>query len=176
MIRKTTPLTKTAPRRCCQVMPKAARPKAMNAFSPMYGATAIGRFAKTPMRNVPNAAVRIMATVEGPIGIPAAARMAGLTTMMYAMETNVVMPPTTSLRMAGRIKSKSGVRSVLLTLGPKVKSTDLTPDSLRFERDVVDDAAHAFDAVRGLDYGAPVVLVSRVTAQRHDALRHSHFH
>ena len=45
MIRKTTPLTKTAPRRCCQVMPSAARPKAMKAFSPMYGATAIGRFA-----------------------------------------------------------------------------------------------------------------------------------
>ena len=37
--------TNTAPSRCCQVMPSAARPKAMNAFSPMYGATAKGRFA-----------------------------------------------------------------------------------------------------------------------------------
>ena len=45
MIRKMTPLTNTAPRRCCQVTPSAARPKAMNAFSPMYGATAMGRFA-----------------------------------------------------------------------------------------------------------------------------------
>ena len=44
-MRKTTPLTNTAPSRCCHVTPSAARPKAMNAFSPMYGATAIGRFA-----------------------------------------------------------------------------------------------------------------------------------
>jgi hypothetical protein len=35
MMRKTTPLTKTAPRRCCHVTPSAAKPKAMKAFSPM---------------------------------------------------------------------------------------------------------------------------------------------
>ena len=45
MTMKMTPLTNTAPRRCCQVMPNAASPNAMNAFSPMYGATAIGRLA-----------------------------------------------------------------------------------------------------------------------------------
>ena len=82
MIRKTTPLTNTAPRRCCQVTPSVARPKAMNAFSPMYGATAMGRRAYTPMSSVPNTATRIVATVLGPVGSPAAARMAGLTTMI----------------------------------------------------------------------------------------------
>ena len=41
---KSTPLTNTAPRACCQAMPIAVRPKATKAFSPMYGATAIGRF------------------------------------------------------------------------------------------------------------------------------------
>ena len=48
--RKRTPLTKTAPSRCCQVIAsppivRAVRPKAMKAFSPMYGATAMGRLA-----------------------------------------------------------------------------------------------------------------------------------
>lgn len=32
---KAAPLTKTAPSRCCQEMPRAERPKAMKAFSPM---------------------------------------------------------------------------------------------------------------------------------------------
>ena len=45
MTRKSAPLMNTAPSRCCHVTPSDARPKAMNAFSPMYGATAIGRFA-----------------------------------------------------------------------------------------------------------------------------------
>ena len=45
MMRKTMPLTKTVPSRCCHVTPSAASPNAMKAFSPMYGATAIGRFA-----------------------------------------------------------------------------------------------------------------------------------
>ena len=81
-MRKITPLTNTAPRRCCHVTPSAARPKAMKAFSPMYGATAIGRFAHTPMRNEPSAATTIVATVLAPVGRPAARRMAGFTTMM----------------------------------------------------------------------------------------------
>ena len=45
MARNTSPLTNTAPSICGQVAPIVARPKATNAFSPMYGATAIGRFA-----------------------------------------------------------------------------------------------------------------------------------
>ena len=54
----------------------------MKAFSPMYGATAIGRLASRPMRMVPKAAVRMVAMVEGPTGMPAAASTAGLTTTM----------------------------------------------------------------------------------------------
>ncbi len=82
MSRKSAPLTKTAPIRSCQPIPSVAMPKAMKAFSPMYGATAIGRLAASPIRIVPSAAVRIVASVEGPVGIPALARIAGLTTMM----------------------------------------------------------------------------------------------
>ncbi len=98
MIRKRMPLTNTAPRRCCQVMPRAARPKAMNAFSPMYGATAMGRFAHRPMSSEPATATTIVATVLGPTGSPAFSRMAGLTTMMYAIARNVAAPPSTSAR------------------------------------------------------------------------------
>jgi hypothetical protein len=43
--RKRSPLTKTTPRSCGHETPRAARPNATKAFSPMYGATAIGRFA-----------------------------------------------------------------------------------------------------------------------------------
>ena len=50
------------------------------------------------MSSVPNAATTIVATVLGRCGIPAKARMAGLTTMMYAIETKVVTPPMTSAR------------------------------------------------------------------------------
>src|SRR2546425_9203822 len=42
---------------------------------------------------LPTSAVRIVATVLGPTGMPAADKMAGLTTMMYAIVTNVVAPP-----------------------------------------------------------------------------------
>jgi len=42
-MRKMHPATNTEPSRCCQVMP--INPKAMKAFSPMYGATASGRLA-----------------------------------------------------------------------------------------------------------------------------------
>ena len=82
MTRNSRPLMKTAPSRCCQVMPRAARPKAMKAFSPMYGATAIGRFAYRPIINEPAAATTIVATVLGPTGSPANFKIAGLTTMM----------------------------------------------------------------------------------------------
>ncbi len=82
MTRKSRPPRKTAPSRCCHVTPSAASPKAMNAFSPMYGATAIGRLATSPMSSVPTAATQIVATVLAPTGSPAAFRIAGLTTMM----------------------------------------------------------------------------------------------
>ena len=54
----------------------------MKAFSLIYGAMAKGRFAYTPMMTVPKAAAMMVAVVEGPRGMPAASRMAGLTMMM----------------------------------------------------------------------------------------------
>ena len=38
----------------------------------------------------------MVAIIEGPAGIPAAFKIAGFTTMMYDIVTNVVMPATTS--------------------------------------------------------------------------------
>ena len=38
----------------------------------------------------------IVATIDGPNGIPAASRIFGLTMMMYAIVTNVVNPAVTS--------------------------------------------------------------------------------
>ena len=72
--------------------------KAMKAFSPMYGAMAKGRRAYRPITTVPNAAERIVATMEGPFGIPAASRIAGLTMMMYAIVRKVVIPANVSFR------------------------------------------------------------------------------
>src|SRR5436305_12590432 len=51
------------------------------------------------MRIEPTAATTIVATVLAPIGSPAAFRMAGLTMMMYAIATNVEVPPRMSFRM-----------------------------------------------------------------------------
>jgi hypothetical protein len=42
--RNNTPATNTEPRHCCQLA-TATTVKAINAFSPIYGATAIGRLA-----------------------------------------------------------------------------------------------------------------------------------
>ena len=65
---------------------------AMKAFSPIYGAIAKGRLAYNPIRKVPKDALTIVATIDAPKGIPAASRIFGLTTMMYAIVTNVVKP------------------------------------------------------------------------------------
>src|SRR5271167_1084738 len=65
----------------------------MNAFSPMYGAIANGRLAYRPITSVPTTAVITVATIEGPSGIPAAFKMAGLTAIMYDIVTNVRAPP-----------------------------------------------------------------------------------
>ncbi len=48
----------------------------------MYGAIAKGRLAYTPMTSVPIKALRIVATIEGPNGMPAASRIFGFTMMM----------------------------------------------------------------------------------------------
>jgi len=50
------------------------------------------------MNAVPNAADRIVATIDGPRGMPAAERIAGFTMMMYAIVRNVVIPATVSCR------------------------------------------------------------------------------
>ncbi len=78
--------------------PSINTPTAMSAFSPIYGATAIGRFAYSPMSKLPKTADKMVATVLGPGGIPAKLRIAGFTTRMYAMVTKVVTPPSISVR------------------------------------------------------------------------------
>src|SRR6476661_2862725 len=50
------------------------------------------------MRIEPTAATRIVATVLAPTGSPAAFRIAGLTTMMYAIARKVLAPASTSVR------------------------------------------------------------------------------
>jgi hypothetical protein len=47
---------------------------------------------------VPNIAVITVATIDGPSGMPAALRIAGLTATMYAIVTKVVTPASTSRR------------------------------------------------------------------------------
>jgi hypothetical protein len=47
---------------------------------------------------VPNIAVITVATIDGPSGMPAAFRIAGLTATMYAIVTKVVTPASTSRR------------------------------------------------------------------------------
>jgi len=56
-----------------------------------------GRFAYTPMSMVPKKAARMVATMEGALGIPAASRMAGFTMIMYAMVRKVVAPAIVSV-------------------------------------------------------------------------------
>jgi len=80
---KMAPEMKMAPRACCHENPMTfTTVKAMNAFSPMYGAMAKGRFAYRPMSSVPRKAVRMVATMEAPKGIPAASSTLGFTMMM----------------------------------------------------------------------------------------------
>ena len=43
-------------------------------------------------------AARAVATVLGPMGIPAKLKIAGFRIRMYAMVTNVVAPPSSSVR------------------------------------------------------------------------------
>src|SRR5271156_2211331 len=65
----------------------------------MYGAIANGRLAYSPIRRVPKIAVSTVTTIEGPAGIPATLRIAGLTAIMYDIVKNVVRPATISRRI-----------------------------------------------------------------------------
>ncbi len=69
---------------------------ATTAFNPMPGASAIGKFAPSPMSNVQMAAAAAVAAAAASNGTPAAARIAGLANRMYAIVRNVVTPPRTS--------------------------------------------------------------------------------
>ena len=62
----------------------------------MPGASAIGKFAPTPMSSVQIAAAAAVAAAAASNGTPAAARIAGLANRMYAIVRNVVAPPRTS--------------------------------------------------------------------------------
>src|SRR3954454_17735840 len=67
----------------------------------------------------PTAATTIVATGLAPTGSPAAFRMAGLTTMMYAMATNVDVPPRMSFRMVETLSCARRLRRVLLRQNPR---------------------------------------------------------
>src|SRR6266545_4647552 len=84
-----------------------------------------------PMAIEPKAAARIVATVLGPLGNPAKARIAGLTTMMYAIVVKVVMPPRISVRtVAPRFsisKKSAGTAAMVLFCPPDLRQ----PTSMR---------------------------------------------
>src|SRR6266851_936586 len=63
-----------------------------------------------PISSDPIAATRIVATVLAPAGSPANFRMAGLTTMMYAIARNVVTPPMTSIRAVVPCSARRNIR------------------------------------------------------------------
>ena len=63
----------------------------------MPEAQASGRLEKTPIAMVMMPAPRQVAVTAAASGMPAAERMLGLTTMMYAMARNVVRPARTSV-------------------------------------------------------------------------------
>src|SRR6476620_3405300 len=66
----------------------------------MPGASAIGYFAKPPIRKLPKAAERQVAAVTAARGMPALARIDGLTKMMYAIVMKVVIPAKISVRQS----------------------------------------------------------------------------
>jgi hypothetical protein len=55
-----------------------------------------GLFAYTPINRVPKNALIIVATIDGPKGLPATSSIFGLTTIIYDIVTRVVMPAITS--------------------------------------------------------------------------------
>ena len=66
------------------------------AFSPMPGAIATGYRAIAPIRMLAKPADRHVAVITAPTGMPASARIDGLTKMMYAIVRNVVKPAAIS--------------------------------------------------------------------------------
>src|SRR5688572_3123729 len=62
----------------------------------MPGASAIGKFAPSPIRSVQNAAAAAVAEAAASNGMPADARIDGLANRMYAIVRNVATPPRIS--------------------------------------------------------------------------------
>src|SRR4030095_11129910 len=106
-IRNSTPAQDTIPSatghgtRCCNTIVNAK-----NALRPMPGATANGSLAYSPINSVIAHASTTVAvsTPEKAMPVPCDARIPGLTTTMYAIVKNVVMPPTMSPdKVAGQL-------------------------------------------------------------------------
>src|SRR4030095_11889932 len=85
----------------------------MTALSPIPDASAIGKFATTPMRIEQIAAAAAVAATAGANGTPAAERIAGVANRMYAIVRNVAPAPRTSAvtldpRRAGSNGTRTG--------------------------------------------------------------------
>src|SRR3954469_21403486 len=65
----------------------------MTALRPIPGASAMGKFAPSPISRQQIALAAAVAATTGPCGIPAAARMAGLAKRMYVMVRKVASAP-----------------------------------------------------------------------------------
>ena len=69
---------------------------AKNAFNPIPGANANGNFAYNPITNVAIIDDKAVAVNTAPESIPAADKILGLTTSIYAIVINVVIPAINS--------------------------------------------------------------------------------
>src|SRR5688500_16643531 len=107
--RTTSPSSTTSPIAVCQEPVAGATWKATTALSPMPEARASGKSATTPMRIEATAAAAAVPTTAAGKGTPAAARIAGFATRMYAMVRNVAAPPRTSVAIVE--PRRSGCRS-----------------------------------------------------------------
>ena len=76
------PSSTTRPIAACQLPAAGATWKAMTAFRPMPGASAIGTLAPSPIRIDARPAVSAVAATAASAGTPAADRIAGLATRM----------------------------------------------------------------------------------------------
>jgi len=73
----------------------------MTAFSPIPLASAIGKFAQTPISTQQIPAAAAVPATAASRGTPAAARMAGLANKIYAIVRNVATAPRSSVSVYG---------------------------------------------------------------------------
>ena len=96
----TIPAIKTAASACWKVYPiPKITPNVKKAFSPIPGASATGHLAHSPIINVPITAAMIVAVNTAPksMPVPSVERIAGFTTVMYAIVKNVATPAMISV-------------------------------------------------------------------------------